>query len=201
MTGVPSGLSERQQDEADQYTAEHGLGYVPRVIQETVAGKGEWTANGHPLAMDPAAVSTDSELPAFLKPPKDAPVYYDFPLLSGVESGGFRLGMITDFILERDAVEGDLFIAAPDGSRAGVVWCTGTRKCFATLAVPGPQRWGIWQFQFRRPLQTIADAQWALEEMLPVLRPKWERWASISQATSEPIQSKRPRIRWPWRRS
>lgn len=198
----PSLLSDRQQDEADQYGAEDELGYVPRVIKETVAGNGEWTANGHPLALDPAVVSTDPELPAFLKPPKNAPVYYGFQLLGGVQRDGFKLGMITDFTMEGDAVEGDLFIIAPDGGRAGVVWCTGPIKCYATLAVPGPQRWGIWQFQFVRPLRTIVDAQWALEEMLPVLRPKWERWAATEtfKAPSEPMQSERRRIRWPWQK-
>ena len=84
--------------------------------------------------------------------------------------------------------------------RPGIVWCTGPIKCYATLAVPGPQRWGIWQFQFVRPLRTIADARWALEEMLPVLRPKWEGWAATETftATSQPIQSERRRFRWPW---
>ena len=198
----PSRLSDRQQDEADQYTAEDRLGYVPRVIRESVPGNGQWTANGHPIAMDPTAVSTEPELPAFLKPAQADSPTTSFPVMTGVESGGFKLGMITDFTLERDPVEGDLFIVAPDGGRAGIVWCTGPIKCYATLAVPGPQRWGIWQFQFMRPLRTIADAQWALEEMLPVLRPKWERWAATEtfKATSQPIQSERRRIRWPWQR-
>ena len=86
-----------------------------------------WTSNGHPLALDPEAISTDPELPAFLRPTKGAPAYYGFPLLSGIECDGFELGMITDFIRESDAVEGSLYIVAPDGSRAGVVWCTGPR--------------------------------------------------------------------------
>jgi hypothetical protein len=193
----PSGLSDRQHDESDQFRAEDGLGYLPRVIKETVAGSGDWISNGHPLAVDPAAVSTDPELPAFLRPPEGAPVYYGFPLLRGVESSGFKLGMITDFTSEHDAAEGDLFIVAPDGSRAGVVWCTGPTRRYGTLAVPSPGRWGIWQFEFARPLRTLADAQWALDEMLPTLRPKWERWAALG-TTSEPGLGEARRKRWRW---
>jgi hypothetical protein len=97
--------------------------------------------------------------------------------LSGIECDGFKLGMITDFTVESDVVEGDLFIVAPDGSRAGIVWCTGPIKRYGEIEPPNPRRWGVWQFELERPLRTIDDAQWALNEMVPVLQPYWELWA------------------------
>lgn len=159
-----------------------------------------WTSNGHPMALDPEAISTDPELPAFLKPPEGAPAYYGFPLLPGVECDGFKLGMITDFTVESDADEGDLFIVAPDDGRAGVVWATGPLKRYQENEPPNPGKWGVWQFEFERPLRTMADAQWALDEMVPVLRPHWERWAESSEHVSPPHPS-RKRSRWPRRRT
>ena len=40
-------------------------------------------------------------------------------------------------------------------------------------------KWGVWQFEFKRPLRTIEDAQWALDQMVQVLRPEWERWGIL----------------------
>jgi hypothetical protein len=147
------------------------------------------------MALDPEAISTDPDLPAFLKPPEGAPAYYGFPLLTGVECDGFKLGMITDFTREKDACEGDLFIVAPDGSRAGIVWGVGPTKRYQANEPPDPGKWGVWQFEFERPLRTIDDAQWALAEMIPLLRPKWEEWAGSSNRGSLSDQGKR-RSRW-----
>jgi hypothetical protein len=133
------------------------------------------------MALDPDAISTDPVLPAFLKPPEGAPAYYGFPLLSGIERDGFKLGMITDFTLESDALEGDLYIVAPDGSRAGIVWVTGPRMRYGEYEEVTRTKWGVWQFEFKRPLRTIEDAQWALDQMVQVLRPEWERWAESSK--------------------
>ena len=159
-----------------------------------------WTSNGHPVALDPEAISSDPDLPAFLKPPDGAPVYYGFPLLSGVECDGFKLGMITDFTRESDAREGDLFIVAPDGSRAEIVWCVGPTKRYQANEPPNRGKWGVWQFEFERPLRTIDDAQWALAEMIPLLRPKWEQWAGSSKRRSVSDQTDKP-ARWYRRRT
>jgi hypothetical protein len=141
-----------------------------------------WTSNGHPVALDPDAISTDPDLPAFMSPPQGAPAYYGFPLMIGIESDGFKLGIITDFTLESDVLEGDLYIVAPDGSRAGIVWVIGPGKRYGEYEPATAARWGVWQFEFSRPLRTIDDTQWALDQMVLVLRPEWERWAeSVKQ--------------------
>lgn len=169
------------------------------ICQTVPVAPESWTSNGHRLALEPEAISADPELPAFLKPPKGAPAYYGFPLLTGIEYDEFKLGMITDFIQESDAVEGDLYIVAPDGSRAGIVWCTGLIKRYQENEPPNPGKWGVWQFEFEPPLRTMDDAQWALSEMVPVLRPKWEQWAGSSKQDSGSEQTKR-RSRWSRRR-
>lgn len=76
-----------------------------------------------PLALDASARSADPDVPAFLARPKGEPVYHGFPVVEGVEVEGFRLGMIAD--LESSPEDGDAFVIAPDGSRAGLVWCVG----------------------------------------------------------------------------
>ena len=44
-----------------------------------------------------------------------------FVVLDDVSVDGFTLGKITDFEVE-PCMEGDAFVIAPDGSRAGLVW-------------------------------------------------------------------------------
>ena len=76
---------------------------------------------GRPLAIDATALSASANEPAFIARPDGAPVYYGFIVLDDVSVDGFTLGKITDF--EADPCdEGDAFVIAPDGSRAGLVW-------------------------------------------------------------------------------
>ena len=145
-----------------------------------------------------------------MSPPDGAPAYYGFPLLSGIECDRFKLGVITDFTLESDVLEGDLYIVAPDGSRAGIVPVTGPGKRYGEYEPATAAKWGVWQFEFSRPLRTIEDAQWALDQMVHVLRPEWERWAeSVKDVSpSNPtfirllrLPTKMPRFSKPWGRT
>jgi hypothetical protein len=70
---------------------------------------------GRPIAIDPDAISSRPGEPAFIAPPKGAPVYYGFPILDDVEVDGFRLGKISDFETESMGA-GDSFVVAPDDS-------------------------------------------------------------------------------------
>jgi hypothetical protein len=47
-------------------------------------------------------------------------VLHSFPILDDVEVDGFTFGVITDFEAE-PASDGDAFVVAPGGSRAGLV--------------------------------------------------------------------------------
>jgi hypothetical protein len=82
---------------------------------------------GKPVAIDPNAISASPTEPAFVAPPKGAPVYHGFVVLKDVSAEGFTFGAITDFEAEPcDA--GDAFVVAPDGSRAGLVWEVSPRE-------------------------------------------------------------------------
>ena len=75
---------------------------------------------GHLLALDPSADSTNPDLPGFLAPPSGAPVYHGFPVLDDVEVEGFRLGVISNWEAEPSMQDGDAFVVAPDNSRCGL---------------------------------------------------------------------------------
>src|SRR5438445_2771938 len=84
---------------------------------------------GKPVAIDRSAISASPTEPAFVAPPKGAPVYHGFVVLDDVSVEGFTFGAITDFEAEPCDV-GDAFVVAPDGSRAGLVWKVSTTKYF-----------------------------------------------------------------------
>ena len=108
------------------------------------------------LAIDEQTESADPALPAFLARPAGVPVYHGFPVIDGAEGDGFRLGMITDFLSE-SALEGDAYVIAPDGSRAGLVWESG---CAAYL----------------RQALAPEEARSYLATLVPELRLCWQSW-------------------------
>jgi hypothetical protein len=87
-----------------------------------MGGRGETLmddmSKGRPLAIDATALSASPTEPAFIAPPEGAPVYHGFVILDDIDVDGFTLGKITDFEAE-PCEEGDAFVIAPDGSRAG----------------------------------------------------------------------------------
>ena len=133
------------------------------------------TSPGRPLAIDPSAKSASSNLPAFIARPKDAPVYYGFPLLDDVVVEGFTLGKITDFDLE-PCNEGDAFVVAPDGSRAGIVWEISKNYGFTQVVPFQAIRWGVWDVKFPFPMTSHDNAKKNLAAMLPDLKTKWADW-------------------------
>jgi hypothetical protein len=136
----------------------------------------------HPLAIDAQAASASTSLPGFLARPRGAPVYHGFPILDDVEIDGFCLGMITDWEAE-EATEGDAFIVAPDGSRAGLVWDVGKEVNLRPIRPPEPGRWGVWSVTFPGPMRTRDDARVNLAVLVPILRPHWEEWRSKKHST------------------
>jgi hypothetical protein len=132
-------------------------------------------AIGRPLALDPGADSASGDLPAFLARPEDAPVYHGFPILD-VEVEGFRLGMITDFLAAPD-VEGDAFVVAPDGSRAGLVWTAEAEEYyFGEILGFTHDRWGVWGVEQTLPMRDLAEAREYLAAIVPELQTRWEAW-------------------------
>ena len=64
---------------------------------------------------------------------------------------GFRLGMISDF--ESSPEDGDAFVIASDGSRAGLVWCFGDANSFEEVCPMEVDRWGVWAVTFPEPME------------------------------------------------
>ncbi|MBV9487344.1 MAG: hypothetical protein JO246_14960 [Frankiaceae bacterium] len=128
-----------------------------------------------PLSLDPEAETTDPTLPAFLARPEGAPAYYGFPVIGGVEVDGFRIGAITDFPSE-PSNDGDAFVVAPDGTRAGLVWEANCPYYFEQVLPPDNSRWGVWAVGVPLPLGTVEHVAPYLTAILSDLRRRWEDW-------------------------
>jgi hypothetical protein len=132
---------------------------------------------GRPLAIDASAKSDSLTEPAFIAPPEGAPVYHGFVVLDDVSTDGFTLGKITDF--EADPCdEGDAFVIAPDGSRAGLVWEASAKPYFQEIMPVETGRWGVWGVGFRLPMNNRENARRNLESVLPELKLRWAEWKS-----------------------
>jgi hypothetical protein len=130
---------------------------------------------GRPLALDPAAPSASPVQPAFLSRPDGAPVYHGFRILEDVVEEGFTFGIITDFELQ-PADEGDAFVVAPDGSRAGLVWTKSDEAAFEQLCGLEPGRWGVWGVSFPYPMESRENVRRNLRFVLPKLKEQWDTW-------------------------
>ena len=133
---------------------------------------------GRPLAIDSEAKSASPTEPAFIARPDDAPVYHGFVVLDDVTVGGFTLGKITDWEAE-PCVDGDAFVIAPDGTRAGLVWETCGTPHFREVLPIETARWGVWDVGFRLPMNSRDNARWNLESILPELNLRWANWKSL----------------------
>ncbi len=126
------------------------------------------------LKLDEMSISTDSELPAFLAKPDDAPVYHGFPLVPETITDGWCLGAITEYEDPNGCDAGDAYVVAPDGSRAGLVWDVGIGK-LSQICPPDETRWGVYQVWFSRPIRTTDDMVACFREVLPQLREVYDR--------------------------
>jgi hypothetical protein len=132
---------------------------------------------GRPLAIDATAQSASPTAPAFIARPEGAPVYYGFVVLDDVTVDGFTLGKITDFEAE-PCDEGDAFVIAPDGGRAGLVWEVYDPPYFREIMPVETGSWGVWGVGFRLPMNSRENARRNLESILPELRLRWAEWKS-----------------------
>lgn len=123
---------------------------------------------------DETAVSADSELPAFLARPEGAPVYHGFPIVSKTITDGWCLGAITEYEDPAGCDSGDAYVAAPDGSRSGLVWDVGDGQ-LTEICPPDETRWGIYQIWFRKPIRTTEDMVVSFREVLPQLQKVYDR--------------------------
>lgn len=130
---------------------------------------------GRPLAIDAGAETAQKDTPGFLARPADAPVYHGFRTLDDVVVDGFTFGAITDFEAEH-CEDGDAFVIAPDGSRAGLVWRVSGDEEFQEVCPVAEDRWGVWAVAFPFRMSSRENARLNLQAILPKLKTEWERW-------------------------
>jgi hypothetical protein len=124
---------------------------------------------GRGILLDLSAESADPDNVAFLARPEGAPVYHGFPVIEESETDGWFIGAITEYL---GADEGDAFVVAPDGSRAGLVWEVGDGT-FDEICKPESNRWGVFAVWFPNPVQTEADFIDNFPYVLPLLQLKY----------------------------
>jgi hypothetical protein len=130
---------------------------------------------GRQIAFDPSAESGSPTEAGFIAPPKGAPVYHGFQILSDVVVQGFTLGKITDFEGEQ-CDEGDSFVIAPDNSRCGLVWEVSDKSYFEEICPLELERWGVWGVSFTYAMTNCENVRRNLESVLPQLQQRWEEW-------------------------
>jgi len=135
-------------------------------------------SKGKPIIYDEHAESADPPLPGFIARPAGAPVYHGFRLVPETETDGWVYGAITAYETEEPQTEGDGFVVAPDGSRAGIAWATDTPD-FYEISPPEPGRWGVYGVRFPHPVQSLEDLVLAFRSVLPRLK---ERYAELREA-------------------
>lgn len=134
-------------------------------------------AKGKKLRYDPRATSGDPKNHGSMTPPV-APVYSAFPLVLETETDGWIYGAITEFETAEPQFEGDGFVVAPDGSRAGIAWATDTPDFYEILP-PDQERWGVYGVRFPRPVASVADLVANFRAVLPDLK---ERHAQLQRS-------------------
>lgn len=130
---------------------------------------------GRKIRLDGSAASADPNLPAFLARPPGAPAYHGFPVIPETETDGWLLGVITDYECEEPQTEGDAFVIAPDGSRAGIAWATDTPDFYEILP-PDDLRWGVYGVRFPYAVGSLEDLIANFRAVLPRLK---ERHAGL----------------------
>jgi hypothetical protein len=122
-----------------------------------------------PLKLDDKAESKTPGRPAFLSKPEGAPVYHGFPLIEETRMEGWCFGAITEYLDPNGCEEGDAFVEAPDGSRAGLVWTVGNSEV-EEICPPDKDRWGVYSIAFPKAVRTTDDLVYCFRTVLPLLK-------------------------------
>ena len=83
-------------------------------------------------------------------------MYYGFRVVPETETDGWVYGAISEYECEEPQPEGDGFVIAPDGSRAGIAWAVDSPDFYEILP-PDPDRWGVYGMRFPQPVTHVDD--------------------------------------------
>lgn len=101
-------------------------------------------------------------------------MYHGFPIVPETETDGWFYGAITECLDANGCEEGDAYVVAPDGTRAGLVWEVGYQRIDEVCA-PSADRWGVYAVGFVRPVRTLDDLIFNFRQILPDLKRKHEQ--------------------------
>jgi len=132
------------------------------------------TMKSHKLVLDSNAKSASDTEPAFIARPEGAPVYHGFPVLEDSLTDGWRYGAITTFEGVKKEEEGDGFVIAPDGSRAGIVWSL-CGPDFKEIVPPDEGRWGVYAVRFPNAVSSKEDLIENFRAVLPLIKAQYQR--------------------------
>ena len=97
-----------------------------------------------------------------------------------IDIQGFSFGLISDFFNDPTASDqGDGFVVAPDGARAGIVWKLDKPYVFRMVEDTN-NRWGVWLAGIDEPLIDRESAERVFTGIVTELRPHWEAWSERS---------------------
>ena len=79
-------------------------------------------------------------------------IYHRFPLIERSRIDGWVFGTITEYAEPSGCYEGDAYVQAPDGSRAGMDWIVGTPRKPRVICEPEGRQWGVYEFVYPEPI-------------------------------------------------
>jgi hypothetical protein len=102
-------------------------------------------------------------------------MYERFPLIPETNTDGWIYGSITEFIDPDGCKEGDGFVQAPDGKRAGLDWIHGNGQ-MEVLSGPYDGTWGLFQVYFPKKVYTLEDMVENFRRVLPEVKRQYESY-------------------------
>ena len=109
-----------------------------------------------------------------MTPPKR---YSNFPLVEETRKDGWCFGIITEYEDEKGCTDGDAFVEAPDGTRAGLVWDVDANVEQKIIMINRPESkeyWGLYQIYFSKTVYTTKDIVENFHEILPEIQRLYE---------------------------
>ena len=97
-------------------------------------------------------------------------VYAGSPIVEETRTDGWCYGAITEFEDPAGCTDGDGYVEAPDGSRAGLDWVVRRNVRVRCVFPPDKRQWGIYEASFPKPVRNARDLARCFRLVLPRLK-------------------------------
>lgn len=101
---------------------------------------------------------------------KKKKIYGGFPLIEETRTDGWCYGTMMELGDPAGCAEGDGFVEAPDGTRAGLDWVVRKQVRIRRVFPPDRREWGIYEASFPEPVRTVEDLARNFRMILPRLK-------------------------------